>query len=293
MIFPYEFAAWRCEESSNFGGRCHIGSGLAAGTLQEADVADLVALDGKFLREIFIRRGYSLQPDPIRGVSGYLELHIEQGRVLEEGGDRLGIVGVIAGPRRFSIHIEGMADHSGATPMGLRQDALCAAAQTILAVERIGREKAQDNAVATVGAIYSHPNVINSVPGHVELRTEFRAIRETDLDKMEAMLRTEIDNICTQRNVYYRIKLLDGAPPVCMSLKMQDALCVTAQQMGIPFRKMVSGAGHDAMELAKICEAAMVFVPCRQGISHNPKESAQLKDILEGAQLLFQYIKQI
>ena len=173
---PIRVGAMRCEESSNFG-RSTIGSGLITKEVYKHDIGDAVNKRGETLREVFARKGYNLQPQRIQGIKEYIELHIEQGKVLEEYGDKVGIVQTIAGPRRFNIHIHGNAEHSGATPMGMRTDALCAAAEIILEIEEIGKSESMYQSVATVGVITNHPNALNVIPGEVELGVDMRGHR--------------------------------------------------------------------------------------------------------------------
>lgn len=178
---PLKAAAFRCEESSNFG-CCTLGSGLVTHQLKEGPekLANLTGKNGEKLGDVFARRGLSLTPPVITGVKEYLELHIEQGKVLEETGVRVEVVSTIAGPRRWKLQLKGMAEHSGATPMSMRQDALCAAAEIVLAVERIGqREAALAESVATVGVIQNTPNALNVVPGAAELGVDLRAAGRT------------------------------------------------------------------------------------------------------------------
>lgn len=172
---PIRVGAMRCEESSNFG-RSTIGSGLITKEIYKHDVGEAVNKQGETLHEVFDRKGYSLTPERIQGIREYLELHIEQGKVLEEYGDAVGIVSTIAGPRRFKVHVHGNAEHSGATPMGMRSDALAAAAEIILEVEEIGKSEAMHQSVATVGVVTNHPNALNVIPGEVELGIDMRGI---------------------------------------------------------------------------------------------------------------------
>ena len=291
LSLPIRIGAMRCEESSNFG-RSTIGSGLITGEVYKHDIGDAVNKQGESLREVFKRKGYSLQPPRIQGVKEYIELHIEQGKVLEEYGDRIGIVQTIAGPRRFNIHIHGNAEHSGATPMGMRTDALCAAAEIILEIEEIGKSESIYQSVATVGTVSNKPNALNVIPGEVQLGVDMRGIDPASLDRMEARLKAVCKRVCEKRKLKYFREKTSDIPPIGMSMELQQKLLRAAKELKIPHRSMISGAGHDAMSFAHICDTAMVFIPCAKGISHNKKEFTTIESICDGAQVIYQYLKE-
>lgn len=288
---PLHVGAMRCEESSNFG-RSTIGSGLITKEVYKHDIGEAVNREGITLREVFKERGYHLEPKRIQGVKEYIELHIEQGKVLEEYEDAVGIVQTIAGPRRFLIHIKGNAEHSGATPMGMRTDALCAAAELILEVEEIGKSESIYQSVATVGTVKVAPNALNVIPGEVILGVDMRGIDSGSLDRMETRLKSACKKICDKRKVkYYREKTSD-IPPINMSAELQQKLLAAAKKLRIPHRSMISGAGHDAMSFANICESAMVFIPCTKGISHNKKEFTTIESICDGSRVIYEHFKE-
>ena len=288
---PLHVGAMRCEESSNFG-RSTIGSGLITKEVYKHDIGEAVNREGITLREVFKERGYHLEPKRIQGVKEYIELHIEQGKVLEEYEDAVGIVQTIAGPRRFLIHIKGNAEHSGATPMGMRTDALCAAAELILEVEEIGKSESIYQSVATVGTVKVAPNALNVIPGEVTLGVDMRGIDSGSLDRMETRLKSACKKICDKRKVkYYREKTSD-IPPINMSAELQQKLLAAAKKLRIPHRSMISGAGHDAMSFANICESAMVFIPCAKGISHNKNEFTTIESICDGSRVIYEHFKE-
>ena len=290
LNIPIRVGAFRCEETSNFG-CCTIGSGLVTREISREKVAGLVSKDGQTLESIFAGRGYSLDPPRISGLAGYLELHIEQGKVLEESGTSVGIVQTIAGPRRFKLYLRGLAEHSGATPMALRSDAMCAAAELILEIERLGNKEAAYQTVATVGVVNNKPNVMNVIPGEVELGVDIRGIDRTSLDRIELEMKDAAKRICFRRNIEYLEEKLSEFPPVNMSGDVQMGLERAAQRLGISSRRMMSGAGHDAMAFPALCETGMVFIPCQKGISHNRAEFASLSSICDGARVIYEYLK--
>ena len=292
LPLPLKAAAFRCEESSNFG-CCTMGSGLVTHQLKEGPekLAKLTGKDGETLGAVFARRGLSLTPPRITGVKAYLELHIEQGKVLEETGARVGVVSTIAGPRRWKLQLKGLAEHSGATPMSMRQDALCAASEIVLAVERIGqREAALCESVATVGVIENRPNALNVVPGATELGVDLRGSDMDSLDRMERDVLAAAREICARRNIALTPSKLSELDPVRMDEGIQRGLMAAATRLDISCRNMPSGAGHDAMAFAPLFPTGMVFIPCAKGISHNPLESATFQSILDGVDVLWAYL---
>ncbi len=291
LDLPIRVGAMRCEESSNFG-RSTIGSGLITKEIYKHDIGEAVNKRGESLREVFERKGYSLSPERISGIREYIELHIEQGKVLEEYGDAVGIVSTIAGPRRFKVHVHGSAEHSGATPMGMRSDALAAAAEIILEIEEIGKSEAMYQSVATVGVITNHPNALNVIPGEVELGVDMRGIDSASLDRMEARLKAACTRICEKRRLKYFREKTSDIPPIDMSSDLQQKLLAAAKELHIPHRSMISGAGHDAMSFAHICDTAMVFIPCVKGISHNKKEFTTIESICDGAKVIYEHLKE-
>ena len=288
---PLRVGAFRCEESSNFG-CCTIGSGLITKEIYKQDVGSLVSKAGKSLEQIFRERSLNLHPSRINGVKQYLELHIEQGKVLEEAGTPVGIVQTIAGPRRFKLYLRGMAEHSGATPMGMRCDAMCAASEIILELERIGNREAVYQSVATVGVVNNHTNALNVIPGEVELGVDIRGIEVSSLDRIEREMRESARRICKKRGIEYLEVKTSEIPPIDMSEDVQNGLEMAARRLGVNCRRMVSGAGHDAMSFAGICNTGMVFIPCVKGVSHNRMEFASITDICEGARVMYEYLKE-
>lgn len=288
---PLRVGAFRCEESSNFG-CCTIGSGLITKEIYKQDVGSLVSKAGKSLEQIFRERSLNLHPSRINGVKQYLELHIEQGKVLEEAGTPVGIVQTIAGPRRFKLYLRGMAEHSGATPMGMRCDAMCAASEIILELERIGNREAVYQSVATVGVVNNHPNALNVIPGEVELGVDIRGIEVSSLDRIEREMRESARRICKKRGIEYLEVKTSEIPHIDMSEDVQNGLEMAARRLGVNCRRMVSGAGHDAMSFAGICNTGMVFIPCVKGVSHNRMEFASITDICEGARVMYEYLKE-
>ena len=292
LRIPLRVGAFRCEESSNFG-CCTIGSGLITKEVYKQDIGHLTAKNGETLEQIFASRGPNLHPKQISGVGRYLELHIEQGKVLEEYQTEVGIVGTVAGPIRYRVYLRGMAEHSGATPMDMRSDALCAAAEIILELEKIGKQESAYQSVATVGVIQNYPNVLNVIPGRVEIGVDMRGIDQDSLNCMERNFKAAVRESCKKRGVEYVAEKINSIPPIRMSAEVEDGLEQAAKKLGISSRRMPSGAGHDSMSFADICDTGMVFIPCRGGISHNPSEHTEISSICDGARVMYEYLKTV
>lgn len=290
LDIPIRVGAFRCEESSNFG-CCTIGSGLITKEVYKQDIDGLKSKDGKLLGDIFEERGYNIHPAKISGIKQYLELHIEQGKVLEECNTQIGIVSTIAGPRRFNLYFHGMAEHSGATPMMMRNDALCAASELILEVERIGRRESIYQSVATVGVINNTPNAMNVIPGEVQIGIDIRGIDVRSLERIEQSVLESARRICAARNIQLIEEKLSSIPPIEMSKELGMKLEEAARELGLSNQVMVSGAGHDAMSFPPICDTAMIFIPCRRGISHNKMEFTTIENILNGARVIYEQIR--
>lgn len=287
---PIRVGGFRCEESSNFG-CCTVGSGLITKEASKQEIGGMIGKDGRSIAEVFAQYGYSLNPDKITGIKQYLEVHIEQGKVLQEYNTQIGVVKTIAGPRRFYLHIHGLAEHSGTTPMTRRNDALCAAAEVILEVERIGKQESYLNSVATVGVVENMPNALNVVPGHVMLGVDMRGVGEESLARMEQQLKDNTKLICANRQVELKIEKLNAIPPIHMGKELQVKLANAAREIGLTANSMISGAGHDAMSFADICETGLVFIPCIKGISHNKMEFTSIENICNGARVLYEHIR--
>lgn len=283
-----EIVSFSCEESSRFG-RGTLGSGVVAGVWDAGDVLQLRDAQGHSLRRVLQRVG--LDPGHLDGARrpaedfvAFLELHIEQGRVLEETPACVGIVDTIAAPTRFRLYLTGQADHSGATPMTLRRDALAGAADVILAVERSA--KATRGVVATVGTLRVEPGAINVVPGQVELGLDIRSTDSTAKRLVVEQIQHESERVCAARGLSATFELLAEEEPVSLDPRVIHTLERCAQARSVPSLSMPSGAGHDAMHMATICPTGMLLVPSRGGISHHAAEWTEFEDIVAGIQVL-------
>jgi len=284
---PLEAVAWAGEEGSRFPLGC-LGSGVYAGLNALGDVEALVAADGE--RFVDARSGAcGLLPGvPVReGFSrpaAYLELHIEQGPLLEAAAERLGVVTAIAGARRFRVTLAGERGHAGTLPMAMRRDALCAAAEVVLALEAVAR--ALGDCVATAGYLALEPNETNVVPGRAVLRVDLRSVDDGRIDALEQGLRDACAGVARDRGVGVTIAALERRAAVPMDVRLRASLHATLAAAGEHAIDVPSGAGHDAMCLASVAPAAMLFVPSAGGRSHVGDEYTSADDLERGAAML-------
>ena len=278
-----------CEESSRFK-TATIGSKIISGKLGEQRLHELKDEDGISLFEAMSAAGFKPQnlDDAIlkeNSLHAYLELHIEQGPVLERSAISVGVVSGIAAPIRFEITIQGKADHSGATPMNMRSDALLAASHIIIAANKFAKNK--KTAVATVGYAHAKPGVLNVVPGEARLGVDLRDIDKKSLDELNLELRNFVGELSCELKFSYEIRELSSDQPVKLSEHAINLLEDEARKLGIKTLTLPSGAGHDAMNLTKLASSVgMLFIPCVDGISHNTKEAINFKDAVSATKIL-------
>lgn len=224
-------------------------------------------------------------------VLGYVEVHIEQGPVLETDGLPLGVVTGIAGQCRSRVHLTGEAGHAGTVPMAMRRDALAGAAELILAVERIARGYAADNMVATVGRIEARPGATNVIPGRVDLSLDLRSSSDPTRAAALAAIKAEAEQIGGRRNLQIDFELDYDNSTLKFSPLLQDLFDEAIVSLGVRPIRLPSGAGHDAISMSKLCPTAMLFVRCQGGISHNPAEFASEADMGLAVAALVKFIE--
>lgn len=285
-----------CEESSRFGAAT-LGSKAMRGKLTLNDLHRLVDTQGISLYDSLKER--KLHPDAIesmaynRPVKAFIEMHIEQGKVLEHEQKQIGIVSGIAAPERFYVTIRGNADHSGATPMNLRHDALCGASKIILGIEGVTSMQEEPPVVGTVGIAEVVPGAMNVIPGSVKLGVDIRSISKVARDSVVFLIKELIDVIAEKRGLSYTIEPISTDHPVSMHPLMVKEIERAVTSLQLEYMIMPSGAGHDAMHWAEVAPTGMIFIPCRDGISHNSAEFAAMDDIVAGAEVLENVIKNI
>jgi ureidoglycolate amidohydrolase len=284
-----EVVAWAGEEP-RFGTGC-VGSRCAAGELMRADLDRLVDRDGVSMASALRLAGFD--PDRLAetiidpaGVHALVELHIEQAIVLETHGEPIGVVDAIAAPHDFRLTFEGAATHAGATPMALRRDALVGAAEAIVAIERIATASASGTTVGTVGVVRARPGAINVVPGTVSLDVD---VRDSDAQAREAVVGEIVATaqaIATGRGLTVRVEEIVIDTPVDCDPTIVDATVAACDALALPYRRMISGAYHDAMIMGRRVPIGMIFVPSRGGISHHPDECTSPEELDHGVAVL-------
>jgi len=290
---PFEMVVWSNEEGVHYG-KGVFGSRMAA---RGPDAGELEAKDedGVTLAE-WLRR-YGLDPgrigearlDPAR-VASYIELHIEQGGVLDRGGVQIGVVQGIVGIDRYHVTLEGFANHAGTTPMAERRDALVAAARLILAV----REEVMagpGRQVGNVGYVQVLPGAPNVVPGLVRLPVELRDLRRDVIDDMAGRVRARAEAIGKEAGVAFTMERYASDEPALIDPGLQDLIETSARAAGYSTLRLPSGAGHDAQSLGRAgIPIGMVFVPSKGGISHSPRELTEWDDVTRGAEVLYRVL---
>ena len=288
--------SFMCEESGRFGDST-LGSKAMRGALTVQDLHRLRDKQGSSLYEVL--KGRNLHPDEIeqvkykRPVKSFTEIHIEQGKVLEHEQKRIGIVTGIAVPERFYVTIRGNADHSGATPMNLRHDALCGASKIILGIEEIAAMQEEPPVVGTVGIVEVTPGAMNVIPGVVKLGVDIRSISEVARNSVVTLIKEFIDVTAEKRGLSYTIEPVAQDHPVAMHPAMIREIEEAVTSLGVEYMALPSGAGHDAMHWADDVPTGMIFIPCLNGISHNPAEFAEMDDIVTGVEVLDKVLRKL
>lgn len=286
---PIEVIAFTDEEGARFRFGM-IGSRGVAGTLQPAQL-EAKDRNGVSIAEAMREAGFV--PEQIAtaarakgSVKGYVELHIEQGKVLENAGLSVGVVSGIAGPLWLKFRLTGESGHAGTTPMGLRHDPLVGAAQLMLAIEEEARH--HSHTVGTVGQMALKPGGVNIIPGEVEFTLDLRDVDEGVRDEVERRLRESAEQLGAQRGLQIDIEVLQRVAPAVCDAKIQSTIRAACETLGLETLSLASGAGHDGMQLAPLCPVGMVFVRSKNGISHNPEEWSSPEDCWDGARVLHQ-----
>jgi N-carbamoyl-L-amino-acid hydrolase len=289
---PLEVVIWTNEEGHHFG-KGLLGSSAAAGLLAP-DVLDRKDEEGKTLADWLRRYGQ----DPARladarippgSLAAYLELHIEQGGVLDESKIQIGVVQGIVGIHWWTCTTTGFANHAGTTPMDRRQDALAATARAALAVrEEVRAESGRQ--VGTLGYVKVEPGARNIIPGRVEFPVELRDLDAAKVRRIWARIEKRFAQIAKEENVTLDCVPLQADEPALTDPTIRDAIREAARAAGLTTLDMPSGAGHDAQQIAKLAPIGMIFVPSRGGISHSPKEYTPPEDAANGAEVLFRSV---
>jgi allantoate deiminase len=292
---PLEIIVFSDEEGARFGGGL-FGSKVMTGILEE-DALDREDKNG--IKAYDAMKDFGYDPDNLDSalrspgeLKAYFEVHIEQAKVLEDLDHAVGIVSGIAGPVHFYAEFFGRADHAGATPMNLRQDALLGAAKAIIAAEDIAN-RAGESTVATVGSIKIKPDATNVIPGYAKFTFDVRDINVTDREWAVMEIKQELETIAEEHNLDLKITELSSVPPVMLDEELLNVAEEVAKTEDVDAHTMVSGAAHDAMNMTMLTKVLMFFVRSKDGVSHCPEEFSSEKDINEAADLLYHTVKKI
>ncbi len=270
-----------------------LGSLVYAGGMNLSDAHNIISTDGKSILDELNRTG-TLGSMACGSIIPYafIELHIEQGPVLESKNSQIGAVEGVQGISWTGVTFKGQSNHAGTTPMNLRKDAAYAASRLSVAVREI-TESIGSGQVGTVGVISPKPNLINVVPGEVYMTVDLRNINETKLKKAEYLLKQKIEHICLEEKVNVEIEQLVRFKPVNFDKRISNIIANIADEKGLQYTRLNSGAGHDAQMMARICPTSMIFVPSKDGISHNPREYTSKEHLNYGLQILYETINRI
>lgn len=293
---PFRFVAFAAEEGARFGQAC-IGSKLAAGLMDERALAARRDRSGLTLADAM----RSVGVDPSEAVrtpwrpeewAAFIELHIEQGAVLEATETQIGIVDLISGSTRLQLTLSGRASHTGATPMALRSDALAAAAEIVLIAESLATDTQHRGARATVGQLEVHPGSVTTIPGRTLLSLD---VRDVDSDRqrwttIEIVRRARA--VCDRRKVGLSLTLLGDTSPVILPIWLRLMAAKVCSERDLSYRVMASGASHDSQVINTVTPAATLFIPSRHGLSHVPEEWTSTSDLARGTDTLLAVLLQ-
>ena len=291
-----ELLLFTAEEPTRFGIGC-LGSRLLARVLEPS--ADLALRDsqGQTLEAV---RGLAGLTEPLATVAlpagyyaGFVELHIEQGPLLERGQIPIGVVTNIAAPASLNITIQGEGGHAGAVLMPERHDAFCAAAELALAVEAAAKSTGAIDTVATIGICEVFPGAVNSIPSRVRLSVDVRDTDEVRRDAVLTSIQAACETIARSRGCRIESTLLNSDAPATCDPRLIAALIRACEKHGLAQQSMVSRAYHDSLFMARIVPAAMLFIPCRGGVSHRPDEYAAPEAIAKGALVLAETLAEL
>lgn len=285
-----ELVLFNAEEPTRFGIGC-LGSRIMAGTLSDQQLFGLRDAHGASFEELRAQAGFGGQPiDQARLAEGhyaaFVELHIEQGPLLERAGIPIGVVHSIAAPSSLRLRLFGEGGHAGAVLMPDRRDALLAAAEIALAVERAALESGSRDTVATTGVLRVEPGAINSIPHSALLEIDLRDVSLEHRNKALHQLENDIATICQRRAIRWELETLNADPPASCDPSIIATIEHVCRDLTIDYQQMVSRAYHDSLFMARLSPVSMIFIPCRDGVSHRPDEYAAPDDIARGVEVL-------
>jgi N-carbamoyl-L-amino-acid hydrolase len=286
---PVELIVFTSEEPTRFGIGC-LGSRALSGALDAAALAALRDGQGQSLDEVRLAAGFRGPLDGVRlpegSYSAFVELHIEQGPLLERAGVPIGVVKAIAAPATLRVELTGEGGHAGTVLMPDRRDALCGAAEVILAVEAAARGSGSPDSVATTGVCRVIPGAVNGIPAHVTLEIDIRDVAPAPRDAVVARVLDAVARIAEARGLRSGLEVISSDPPARAAVEVVAAVEASCRDLGLAFLPVVSRAYHDALFMARVAPTGMIFIPCRGGVSHRPEEYSEPKAIACGIAVL-------
>jgi len=282
---PIDVVSWTNEEGARFA-PAMIGSAVFSRLMPVNEGWACKDASGKTIRDELTRIGYAGKDNFSQyKIHASLELHIEQGPILENNNKLIGIVTGAVGQKWYDIEFTGVASHAGTTPMEVRQDALLGLAEAVIRVNQIGKEEMPEGR-ATVGMVKTIPNSRNVISNKAWLSVEFRHPSERGLDRMNQKLSVKIKEIAEELNLKYSINQILSFPPIHFSDTCIETVRQVTHHLKYSCREIVSGAGHDSCNISKIAPTSMIFIPCIKGISHNEEEEIKPEWMSAGANVL-------
>jgi ureidoglycolate amidohydrolase len=284
-----EVLMFTAEEPTRFGLGC-LGSRMLSGAIELEKVRALKDSNGMDFETAREEAGYTTPLEsvllPKNYYAGFVELHIEQAPLLEQKNIQIGVVNAIAAPASFFVHLTGEGGHAGARLMPGRRDALLAAAEITLAVEEAALKTNSEDTVGTTGILEVHPGAINSIPSQVRLGIDIRDTDGTRRDQAVQHVLEKVKAVCERRNIEARIEMINADPPAQSDPNILAAIREAVKDLNLTSLEMVSRAYHDSLFMARVTPMAMIFIPCRAGVSHRPDEYATPEDIARGVEVL-------
>jgi len=294
---PIELIIFAEEEGSNFGVTM-LGSKYLIGYLKKEDLKEIKNDQEVSAYDMIKNFDLRIEEEDQKIISKsevecMIETHVEQGGILDTENIPVGIVDAIAGMKTCKVLIKGTSNHAGSTPMDLRQDPMTGAAEIILGIEKLAKEEALDTTVGTVGKIFSKPNSTNVIPEQIEFYIDTRDVKPDGLDFMIKEIKKLIEKVCKKRKLESEFKVIGKNESVVLSEEIKGTIEKVAKEKDYKYKKINSGAVHDAAMLAEILDVGMIFVPSIKGKSHCPQELTKYEDIKQGCDLLIDSVVEL
>jgi N-carbamoyl-L-amino-acid hydrolase len=291
-----ELVMFTAEEPTRFGFGC-LGSRVMAGTLEKWQLEKLRDAQGLTLDEARAQAGCTGSVESARlpraCYHAFVELHIEQGPMLEKLGLPIGVVTAIAAPASIRFELTGEGGHAGTVLMPDRHDPSLAAAEIMLAIEQAALATGRRDTVATCGLVQIHPGAINSIPRHVKLEIDVRDIDGARRDRVLAAIKAAAREAAARRGCGFAEQLINSDPPATCAAPIIAAVEQACTELKLPAQRMISRAYHDSLFMAQLCPTAMIFIPCRGGYSHRPDEYSSPQEIAQGVAVLARTLEQL